>query len=161
MPARRVNPYLVKRNRSYAVGELAALLGVHKNTVGNWERDGLAPIDRCRPKLFHGEAARAFLIKRNAGRKRPCPPGTFYCFHCRQARPPALGMVDYVELKPGTGNLRALCGTCETIMHRRARRSTFAAVMPGIAVQITEAPPRLTERPPPSLNCHFERHDEP
>lgn len=122
MAQRRVNARLVKVNRSYTVGELGELLGVHKNTVRQWQRGGLEPIDDDRPTLFQGRAVRSFLDTRNTQRKRPCPPGTFYCFRCRDARRPALGMVDYVELRGGSGNLRAICEACETIMHRRVRR---------------------------------------
>jgi hypothetical protein len=159
MPARRINPYRVKRNRSYTASELSALLGVHKNTVRHWQRDGLEAIDRGRPALFLGYAVRSFLAERRARRKRPCAPGTFFCFRCREPREPALNTVEYFELKPGKGNLRALCGTCTTIMHRRTCRATLGAVMPGISVQIREAHSRLNGRPDPSLNCDRERQD--
>ena len=108
MPARRVNPNLVKLHRSYSVDELARCCDVHKNTVRHWQAKGLEPIDKARPILFQGRAVRAFLSERNARRKRPCPAGTFYCFRCRTPRPPALGMVDFVPIRPGSGNLRAL-----------------------------------------------------
>ena len=153
MPTRRVNPYLVKLNRSYSASELASCLGAHKNTVRNWQREGLTPIDRSRPRLFHGQAVRAFLITRQANRKRPCPPGTFFCFRCREPRRPALGMVEFVEPMAGTGNLRALCENCETIMHRRVRRSAIATAMPGIDVQIRQAPLRFSGSSDPSLIC--------
>jgi hypothetical protein len=153
MPARRVNPYLVKRTRSYTTSELAARLGVHKNTVRLWKCDGLEAIDDSRPTMFHGEAVRMFLIQRNTRRKRPCPPGTLYCFRCREARQPVPRTVEYLESKPGTGNLRALCETCDTVMHRGIRRSALATVMPGISVQIREAPLRLSGGPGPPLNC--------
>lgn len=161
MPPRRLNPNRVKLNRSYDVGELAELLGVHKNTVRHWSTEGLTPIDDGRPMLFHGEQVRAFLAKRNADRRQPCPPGTLYCFRCRQPREPALGMVDYVELRSGTGNLQAFCGTCEAIMHRRVRRSALTTAMPGIDVQITEAPSRLVRPSSPSLNCDSKRQGAP
>lgn len=161
MSARRVNPGLVKVNRSYMAGELAALLGVHKNTVSNWGTYGLSPIDGARPALFHGEAVRAFLKRRNAARKRPCPPGTIYCFRCREPRAPALAMVDFVENRPGTGNLTAICGTCETIMNRRARRDALAAIMPNIAIQIRQAPERLCGSPAPSVNCDLDGQGDP
>ena len=45
MAARRANPNTVKLHYSYSVGELAALLSVHKNTVRNWQRDGLAALE--------------------------------------------------------------------------------------------------------------------
>ena len=157
MAARRVNPGAVKMHRSYTAGELATRLGVHKNTVRNWQREGLPAIDRTRPLLFQGQAVREFLTCRNASRKRPCPPGTLYCLRCREPRAPALGMVDYFETKPGTGNLKALCESCEATMHRRARRAALAAVMPGIAVQVRLAPERLSGRQCPSLNCESGR----
>ena len=74
MAARRVNPSTVKLNRTYSVGDLATRLAVHKNTVRQWQQEGLLPIDGDRPVLFHGSTIRAFLSKRNASRKRPCPP---------------------------------------------------------------------------------------
>ena len=153
MAARRINPYAVKVHRSYDTGELAGCLGVHKNTVRHWQREGLKPNDTRRPLLFQGERVRAFLTARIAKRKRPCPPGTLYCFRCRQPRPPALGMVDYLAVTAASGNLRAMCTICETIMHRRVRRTALSAIMPGLDVQFGEAPPRLKGRPPPSLVC--------
>ena len=153
MAVRRPNPYRVKLHHSYSVPELAACCDVHRNTVRHWQRHGLEPIDKGRPLLFHGGAVRAFLIARNASRKRPCLPGTLYCFRCRESRRPALGMVDYVPFTPDTGDLRALCERCEAPMHRRTRKVDLAKVMPGLAVQFTEALPRLIGRPDASLNC--------
>lgn len=157
MPARRANPNRVKQHRSYSVDELARCYEVHKNTVRNWQRDGLKPIDNARPILFQGAAVRDFLTTRNSIRKTPCPPGTLYCFHCRSPRAPALGMVDYVPMRPGGGNLRALCECCETIMHRRVREADIAAIMPGCTVQFAQDQPSLSGQTAPSLNCDFKR----
>ncbi|WP_037552517.1 helix-turn-helix domain-containing protein [Sphingomonas sp. URHD0057] len=156
MASRRVNSRAVKLHRSYSVSELAACFGVHKNTVRQWQRDGLKPIDSGRPVLFQGAIVRAFLSARNASRKRPCPPGTLYCFRCREPRPPALGMVDYLSLNAKSGNVRAICATCETVMHRRASKAALAAVLPGCDIQFVEALPRLKGSPAPSLNCDLE-----
>lgn len=153
MAARRLDPRAVKLNRCYDVGELATRLGVHKNTVRNWQRDGLKPIDGCRPVLFHGSVIRAFLEIRNAGRKSPCPPGTIYCFRCRAPRKPALNMVDFIPINAASGNIRALCGTCEAIMHRRAPFVSLTAIMPGCEVQIAEGPASLSGSSSPSLIC--------
>lgn len=157
MAARRVNPRAVKLHRSYSVSELSACFGVHKNTVRHWQRDGLEPIDGARPVLFQGATVQSFLASRNASRKRPCPPGTLYCFGCREPRPPALGMVDYLSRNGTSGNIRALCATCEIVMHRRARRAALASILPGCDVQFEEAPPRLNGSPLPSLNSDLER----
>lgn len=161
MSARRANPHRVKLHRSYSVPELAACLGVHKNTVRHWQRDGLKSIDASRPVLFQGADVRAFIAKRNASRKRPCPPGTLYCFRCRAPRPPALGMLDYVAVNAASGNLRALCDTCDGMMHRRIRLGDLHSRMPGMEVQIRQAAQRLRGSPPPSLNCDFERPVKP
>jgi excisionase family DNA binding protein len=147
----------VKSHYSYTVGELAALLGVHKNTIRHWQDDGLSSLGGGRPILFHGTAVRIYLTKRRAKAKRPCGPGTLYCFRCRDPRPPALGMVDFVVGTGGTGNLRALCGECGAVMHRRARHDRLAVVMPGLQVQVAQAPPRLIGSDRPSLNCDVER----
>jgi len=153
MSARRVNPSAVKLHRSYSVSELAACFSVHKNTVRHWQRDGLMPIDGARPMLFHGACVRAFLIARRASRKRPCAPGTLYCFRCREPRRPALGMLDFVSINDRSGNIRAICATCETVMHRRASKAALALILPDCDVQFVEALPRLIGRALPSLNC--------
>lgn len=153
MTARRVNPYRVKLHRVYSVHELADCLEVHTNTIRHWQAAGMTAIDGNRPTCFDGKTARAFLLMRKARRKRPCRPGTIYCFKCRQPRQPAFGIVEFVPGKGSTGNLTALCDTCCTAMHRRANVARIAAIMPGMAVQIRQAMQRLSERTAPSLNC--------
>lgn len=152
MVTRRINATRLKRHRSYDASELAALLGVHKNTVRQWTRDGLKPLGDGRPALFHGDDARAFLVQRNASRKRPCPPGTLYCFRCREARKPAGAMADYQPVNTLSGNLKAMCAECETIMHRRVRLAMLVTIMPALDVRIMEAPAHLIVKPCPSLN---------
>lgn len=158
MPTRRANPYRVKINRSYSVKELAACCGVHKHTVRNWQASGLAPIDKERPVLFQGAAVRAFLIKRNAGRKRPCQRGTMYCFRCRVPRPPALAMVDYVPVTLTSGNLRAICEQCGAMMHRRARMADLPIIMPRCTIQFPQDQKHIGGLTDPSLNCDKKRH---
>ena len=139
MPAKRVNPNAVKLHYSYSVSELARCCGVHKNTIGNWQVEGLKPIDDARPALFQGAAVRSFLRQRNASRKCPSAPGMLYCLRCRQSRRPALGMVEYVSLRPASGNLRALCECCEATMNRSVRMADLAKVMPHYVVQMAQA----------------------
>ncbi|MXO65301.1 helix-turn-helix domain-containing protein [Altericroceibacterium endophyticum] len=153
MARHRVNPKQVKIHHSYTVHELAERLGVCRSTIRNWQRKGLAPIDGQRPYLFQGVHVRRFLEEQKAKRRQPCPPGTMYCLRCRQPREPALGMVDFSPLRPGTGNLKAICCQCGAVMHRRARQADLARIMPGITVQISQAAPRLVGCEPPSLNC--------
>jgi hypothetical protein len=69
-------------------------------------------------------------------------------------------MIDYEVRNARTGNLRALCEQCATIMHRRVRRNRIAVVMPGMDVKLTEAPARLKGSTAPSLNCDKDREGE-
>jgi hypothetical protein len=140
MSARRINPNVIKTHRCYSIGELSDRLGVHKNTVRNWQRSGLTPIDDGRPILFQGGAIRDFLKKQNVSRKVPCGPGRFYCLRCREPRSPAGAMVDFLPVTERSGNLRAICETCGTLMHRRASVTAIAVAMPGIVVQVVQAP---------------------
>jgi hypothetical protein len=149
----RISPNRAKLHWTYSVSELAALFAVHKNTVGNWQRNGLKPIDCRKPILFRGAVVRAFLAERNARRKRPCPPGMLFCFRCRAPRAPALGLTEYLPITSKTGNVRAICDTCETLMHRRVSRSALAATMPNMDVQFPEASLRLIGMASPCPNC--------
>lgn len=157
MAKRRANPNVVKLHRTYDPGQLAACCGVHKNTVLNWRKAGLQPIDNWKPIIFHGLAVREFLKKRNAERKRPCGPGKFYCFRCREPRTPAFGLVEYVPLTAKSGNLKAFCGTCEMVVHRKVRSVDLAETMPEVSVQFSERSSRLVGSASPSLNCVSER----
>lgn len=146
MPAHRINPNRIKTLRSYSSEELARCLGVHKNTVRNWRREGLMPVDDARYPLFHGGTVREFLATRNARRKQPCPLGTIYCLRCRVPSEPALGMIDYIPLSQWGGNLRGICATCGGLMHRRVRQSEIGKVMPDCVVQVSEGRKRLGGR---------------
>lgn len=153
MPARRINPRLIKLHRPYSVEEVARTLGVHKNSVRGWINGGLPTVDRSRPVLIFGHELRDYLESKRKSAKRPCPPGTLYCFKCRQPRAPAMGMIEATCQNASTGNLTALCEDCGTMMHRRARLDAIGTIMPYLDVQIREAEPRIYERPAPSLNC--------
>ncbi|MCW3848175.1 helix-turn-helix domain-containing protein [Sphingomonas sp. LB-2] len=154
MPARRINPRLAKLHRAYSVPELATLLGVHKHTVRGWIKAGLPTVDHTRPVLIHGSEFQDWWATRRRQAKRPLQPGQLYCLKCRAPRAPALGMVEYATPNGATGNLKALCETCGTLMHRRARLGSIGTIMPGLEVQRRQAPPRLTGRAGPSLNTN-------
>lgn len=159
MPTGRSNGRAAKLNRSYEVAELAELFGVHKNTVREWQRQGLQPIDDRRPALFNGGTIRQFLKDRQAARKRPCPPGTLYCCRCRKPQPPALSMVDYVARNDRTGEATALCEVCGCVMNRSISLAQISMAFPHMAVRFTSDEARLSLRCTPSVNIHFEAKD--
>ena len=149
----RINPRRAKLHRSYDVSELADRLGMHRNSVRLWIRDGLPVVDGTRPVLILGSDFQAWWGKRRKAAKRPCQPGQMYCFKCREPKAPALGMVDYVATNAATGNLKALCETCGTAMHRRTRLADIAARMPGMDVRRTLALSSIAAPAQPSSNC--------
>jgi len=150
---KRINPRLAKLHRSYSVNELADLLGVHRHTVRGWLKAGMPTTDGTRPLLIHGDEFQVWWNKRRKAVKRPLKPGQLYCFRCREPKAPALGMVEYVAINGAAGNLKAICETCGTMMHRRARLTGLAVGMPGLDVQITEPRLSIGERVRPSANC--------
>ncbi|MEM8697025.1 MAG: helix-turn-helix domain-containing protein [Pseudomonadota bacterium] len=159
MPLKRVNPRLAKRNRAFSVVELADLLDVHKRTVRNWLADGLPTVDDTRPTLIHGDEFQEWWAGQVKAAKRPLKPGQFYCCKCRQPKTPAGGMVEYAATNAATVNLKALCETCETMMQRRARLDSIAALMPDLDVRRTGADSSIGARATPSVNCTDERGD--
>ncbi len=154
MARTRLNPRLAKQLRTYDVEDVASLYGIHRNTVRRWIVDqGLPTIDGRRPLLIHGSALRRFLENRRAAARRPTSPGLIYCLKCREPRPPAAGMADFIPGEGGkAGDLRALCATCGTLMHRRTRFEAVAAVLPGIEVRVAKAAPRIAGTASPCLN---------
>lgn len=76
----------IKGNWSYSVKELASLLDVRTTTVHDWIKDGLPTIDKRRPYLMHGPAARQWLDNRKKARSWPREYGKLPCFTCKCQR---------------------------------------------------------------------------
>lgn len=146
MPVKRINPRLAKLHRSFTVYELADLLGVHKHTVRGWIKRGMPVINEAKPTLILGHEFQTWWKRQRKAAKRPCQPGQMYCFKCREPKAPALDMVEYVASSDTTGNLKAICETCGTMMHRSTRLADIASRMPGLGIQITLAPSSIVER---------------
>lgn len=151
MARTRFNPNQVKIHYSFRVEEIARTLGVRKNTVRTWLKSGLETIDHRRPAMVQGKVLRAFLESKRTVNRRSCPPGTLYCLKCRMPRPPALDMVDFVPRTSSSGNLRALCQVCGTLMHQAVNWARISDVMPNLEVRIAVADPRLIGSSGPSL----------
>ena len=157
MARTRLNPKLAKLRHPYTVDEVARLYGVHRNTVRNWiHKDGLPVLSDGRPFVIMGADLRAFLEARRSNAKRPCPPGHIYCFACRVPRRPAESMADFVPMSKGAGDLVALCETCGTTLHRRAKLEALPTILPGIPVRIVQAELHIAGPTPPFSICDLE-----
>jgi excisionase family DNA binding protein len=153
---RRYAPNRIKTGISYDVAEVAKLLGVHRNTVRQWLREGLKTIDDRRPLLIHGAALKAFLEERQRARKQVCGLGEFFCFKCRAPRAPYGGMADVAEHTTKIAKLTAICSVCETEMHRTIRRADLGKLALVLNLK-SMASERLKDRPEANANCDSER----
>ena len=153
MARHSLNPRLIKINRNYTVEEAARCLKVHKNTVRNWLRQGLDAIADRKPILILGCVLREFLETRRAKAKRACPPGHFYCLHCRAPQPPAGQMADYIPDTSTSGNLRSLCSSCDGWMCQRASLAKIDALRANLDIKTQPAHRRLGESVRPRVNC--------
>ena len=150
MGKRNPNPRRVKIHRSYTVEEAARLLGVHKNTVRRWIKQGLPTIDDKRPKLILGRDLSAFLQAKRTKNKRPCKPGEMYCLRCRAPKLPAENMVEYHPHTETLGNLFGICPDCGAGMNRRVSLSKREHVRGQTDIILPQGVQRIfpSSRPP-------------
>lgn len=127
----------VKIHRPYTVEDIARCLGTCRATVRRWLKGGLPTIDSRKPAMVRGVDLLEFL-KARARPKQPCPPGRCYCVKCREVKSPASGMAEFVALTATTGNVRALCPDCGTMMHRRTSLKQLAQIQSGLNVTMVE-----------------------
>ncbi len=148
----QANHRLVKIHRSYTVGEVADVLGHHKNTVRRWIMDGLSTIDGKRPMLILGRALVDFLQKRRRGKKQPCGPGQLYCVRCHAPKPPGAGMVECQPITEKIGNLTAICPECNSLMNRRVSMAKLGEFLGKMDITFPQALRQLGEINQPSVN---------
>jgi excisionase family DNA binding protein len=143
----------VKIHRSYTVDEAARVLGIAKGTIRRWLKHGLRATDSRKPTLIRGSDLLDYL-KAKAKPKQSCPPGQCYCVKCKAPMEPAGGMAEFIVLTSTSGNLRAVCPTCETLMHRRTSMIQLQQIRSSLDVTIVERSPRLRDSNHPSTNDH-------
>ena len=152
---KRLNPNLAKIHRNYTVEEIAALYGLHKNTVRAWIRGGLQVCDDKRPALILGNELRTFLQQKRQARKRRCKLFELYCMRCRVPRRPAGNMVDYIPMSESTGRLIAICPDCTGMMNRYASKANLAKNQGQLDVSIPKALEHISETSNPLVNSEF------
>lgn len=133
------------------------MLGVHKNTVRNWLRQGLSTIDQRRPTLIMGRVLADYLRASRTKRKQRCGSGQIYCVKCRVPREPAGDMADYVPITPTSGNLRGICPVCDILIHRRVSWAKMNDIKGKLDLTLPQAWPRITGTNIPPVNCDLDR----
>lgn len=126
--ARRPSRRSVKIHRSYTVDQAARVTGYAKGTIRRWIKSGALPAitDRKTILILGGDLADYLKARSTRGTKLKIDE--WYCFKCRAARAPAWGIAEYMPLTSSTGNLRALCCDCTTVMHKAIAQASLAAL---------------------------------
>jgi len=112
------NPNKCKIHRSYTVEEVTDLYDVHKRTVRNWTKNGLAVYDGIRPFLILGTDLKLFLINKKKAIKRKCKMSEIYCFKCRTPQKPNLETVNFMQQPSGVGRVFARCSLCDAKVNK-------------------------------------------
>lgn len=160
MAKRHHNPRLVKIHHNYAVNEIAALLGIHRNTVDRWiKKEDLPLIDARRPRLVLGRDLATFLEVRRRRNKQSCKPGEIYCVRCRMPREPAGAMAEYQAHAGDLGNLVGMCPTCEGLIYRRVNITKIASVRGDLDITFTDGQRHISECAQLSVNSDFKSVD--
>ena len=157
MKKRHPNHRLVKIHRSYTVEEVATMFGIHKNTVRQWVKRGLATVDDKRPMLILGHVLVEFLKARRTKNKQKCKPGELYCVRCRSPKRPAGDMADYSPITDKIGNLIGICPDCEAIMNRHVSLATIELVRGNIDISFPEGLRHIIDRHNPTVNSDFSK----
>lgn len=127
MRKRYPNPRLAKSILTYDVAEMAHMYGCHRNTVRNWLRMGLEPIDDRRPILVRGDVLNLFHLTRKQAAKRPCAPGEIYCPPCGTPKLPSDELVDAVRLNEKVWLITGLCPDCGRSISQRVGHARLVA----------------------------------
>lgn len=156
---RRHNLSRIRQKITYTTEEAALSLGVHENTVRQWLKGGLKPIDQAKPLLIHGHALCAFLKARQAKQKQTCAPDQLFCLKCRKPTGAMGGMVDVVFVSPKIAQIKALCEVCGTTTNRREAVSKLPQTLKAFE-QVTLLYTHIMGCVPPSLNCYFSQGEK-
>lgn len=159
MGAGRPNARLAKIHRSYSVEEVSRLFTIHKNTVRNWLRHGLTPIDEQRPTVIRGVELRRFLTDRRTSAKQTCGPGRIFCLPCRAPKVPAGKIAECIQTSETAGTLQGICPGCNRMIYRRVNPQKLNAVRGDLDIAVTQARPRIEETMKPNVNCDSTQGD--
>ncbi len=156
MANRKHSARRIKKRHSYNVREAAKATGATSGTVRRWHRNGLEAVAGVYPLIFRGADIKAFLKRRDEGRRQPCGPGEMLCLHCKEPKTPAFGETEYWPDGPKLGVLKGLCPDCTAIMHRRTSLAKLNAAAGDLRVSMQCPERSLSGTPEPNSNPHFE-----
>jgi hypothetical protein len=149
------NPNLVKIHRNYTYEELAAVFGIHKNTVATWVKNGLFAFQERRPFLIKGDDAKAFLQKQRASKQQKCKKNEFYCLRCKAPTKPYDGFVEYVPITSAKGRLTGFCDGCESIINKFVSYASVEGYSSFFNIEKSKGLGHIKDTDNPLLNSDF------
>jgi len=151
------NPNLVKINRNYTFEELAAVFGIHKNTVSSWVKNGLPCLKERRPFLILGVEARFYLKERRGSKKKKCKPDELFCLRCKMPTKPAENFVEYLPLTMAKGRLMGFCGRCECVVNKFVSYNSLEGYSALFDLSKPKALEHINDSDNPILNSDFKK----
>mgnify|MGYP005996538903 CR=1 FL=1 len=149
------NPNRVKVNRSHTYEELAAVFGIHKNTIAAWVKDGLPCLQEQRPFLILGREAKAFLQSRRTSKKQKCKQNEFYCLRCKAPVKPAGNFVEYTPITSTKGRLTGFCDCCESIINKFVSYTSVEGYSSFFKIEKSKGLKHIKDTDNPLLNSDF------
>jgi excisionase family DNA binding protein len=131
------NPNKCKIHRSYTVEEVAELYGVHKRTVRNWTKNGLAFFDGIRPFLILGTDLKLFLINKKKAIKHKFKMSEIYCFRCLTPQKANLETVNFMQQPSGVGRVFMRCSLCDAKVNKFFSWRQLDAIKKEISLEST------------------------
>jgi len=117
----------VRDNYSYAIDQVADLLGVETTTVQRWIRlEGLQRIPKTRPHLVHSSDLKAFLSSKKQARKQSCKEDELFCLKCRRPQNPVVGGLSFIMLPNASVRLQGHCSVCNCKINKTIKGSEWS-----------------------------------
>ena len=154
--AKQTSYRLVKIHRSYTVNEAARLTGSCKGTVRRWIKNGLPALQSQKPIIIKGADLREYL-KGKSKPKQKCALDECHCFKCKSNQKLAFGEAEIVFDKSPAPNMRGLCGTCSTLMHKRISNAAIPDLEAKLQITFRQADEPISNRTKPRSNEHLQK----
>jgi transposase-like protein len=123
-----------KIHRVYDKAGIEAIYGISRNTVSNWIKQGLKPVDDTSPVLVRGEELNRFHLQRYLASKRPCRADEIYCLSCDRPKRPKESQARFTAQRAGVGSVRAVCPDCGHALIRYVNSKGLALMRVTIEV---------------------------
>ena len=148
----------IKRDMSYSPLEISDVLGVHKNTIHHWLKEGLPKLDNQKPYLIHGHELYAFLQQRKQIKRKKCQANEIYCVKCKLPREVWENVVDLIIYNDKQLMIQGLCAICANKVNKLGTTKQINNYKKQFVVQ-EQRQLRIDDTSKPSSICDKKRTD--